>query len=67
MWKKALCIAHCLIAVVTLVLVALVYKKVSAQGFGAGFVGQGGQYHATRRHGWGWIVHGAAPQVLGWA
>lgn len=38
-WKKALCIAHCLIAVVTLILVALVYKKVTAQGFGAGFGG----------------------------
>ena len=35
------------------------------QGSGTGFVGQGGQHHAAGRHGWGWIVHGAAPQVLG--
>lgn len=38
-WKKALCIAHCLISVLTLVLVGLVYRKVTAQGFGSGFGG----------------------------
>lgn len=38
-WKKAVCIGHCVIAVITLALVWMVYRKVSAQGFGAGFGG----------------------------